>query len=50
MYYTWTDPTTDCDYIVLFENNFPDFFTEDSPKYATYLEWLASGNEAGKWE
>lgn len=25
------------------------FFTEESPEYQTYLEWVAEGNEAEEW-
>ena len=48
-YYTWTDPTTNVDYIVNDGGPIADFFTEDSPQWSAYQAWLAEGNKAQLW-
>lgn len=49
-YYTWTDPTTGTDYIVNDDGPIADFFTEESPKWGQYQQWLADGNTALPWQ
>ena len=49
MYYTHTDSLTNSKTLALHDGEVVTYFTEHSPLYPAYLDWVAEGNEPEEW-